>query len=282
MSISVKRILLALLAVSVFSSCCSTKLITQRDQKLIDDPERLIELSKNVVKITSYHNISIYDTNDPNKKSKLLAGFDVTAVGTGVLVKRQDELSIVLTAGHLCTPVPDAQLKSYFPKLTKDNFIIDNSYHGVSNVNGQDFMALMITYNASKDICLLVSNAPIEQELIIAKNIRRYEPVFYQGFVLGLYGKNFVPVFEGKFIGIMDTWTGELAQTYVMRVTNGASGSPIFNNRGELVGIVSSFLRNFDSISMSSTIENINEIIKDAEQMIITRQVSPEGVDGGT
>ena len=48
---------------------------------------------------------------------------------------------------------------------------------------------------------------------------------------------------------------------FTLPAINGSSGSPILNEKGEVVGVVSAVTKNFPNIVISSTLESVKEIL---------------------
>ena len=88
---------------------------------------------------------------------------------------------------------------------------------------------------------------------------------FLGAFPGGLYEPGFVPVFEGFYSGeasaIDRKWSA-----FTIPVAPGSSGGGIVNENGELIGIVSMAISEFENITLAVKLENIQNLLDVAKK----------------
>ena len=176
--------------------------------------------------------------------------------GTGFGIYHQMGTTYVLTAGHLCTGLSDHPVTGEKPPPhTTEFFLKDRS--------GTDFRASLVAIDEKVDLCLLKT----ENRLKITK-ISKHEPevgdqIHYSGYPTGLFlperGLNY---FDGRFSG-RDEDSNHL---YGLPVTSGASGSPVYNGKGEVIGMVSAVMVEFHHMALGTGRENILEFINSTKE----------------
>lgn len=172
------------------------------------------------------------------------------SVGSGVIVRNKDNKVYVLTAGHVCSNVDSnllkefesfarqqvAQIKSI--KVTVDVRIIDflgKSHNGVIKKVDQKIDACLIS---SENI-----NMPAIKHASIPPKIG--EEVWNISSPYGMSYPGVTPLVRGYFAGNIPVRGTALYSN--MPATPGSSGSPIFNIKGELIGMIHSINIKFPS-----------------------------------
>ncbi len=74
---------------------------------------------------------------------------------------------------------------------------------------------------------------------------------------MGVMDIGMLPLFEGRFFG-----SARDRDLYSMPAAVGASGSPIINEKGEIVGVVLAVHRNFHHITLSTRFWDIHDFIR--------------------
>ena len=69
-----------------------------------------------------------------------------------------------------------------------------------------------------------------------------------------------VPVFDGYFVGQVDT-----IYTFSLPAAPGSSGSPVLNERGEIISIISGAAVNFDEFAIGCTTNAMRNFVLAAE-----------------
>lgn len=257
---------------SLFASCCSSKhfILQTKDLQQIQT-----STEENVVHLNVEHILKVYSLEN----KKLLLKRSSSTNGTGVALKTFQDMTLILSASHVCLPVLETQIKTLYKDLDLTKHFTEVDSHIIIQTNtGKFFPAYVLMYHKEKDLCVALTTMPIFNEIKIANKIEKHEEVYYQGFPLSFFAGVFVPTFNGTFLGVSKTSMNENAQVFSFPTTYGGSGSPVFNLNGELVGIIHSFVKDFHHYSMSASIEDINLTIKTAERFVIENQIHPDSL----
>lgn len=178
----------------------------------------------------------------------------VVAHASGAIVGRSQKGSRILTAGHVCDR---KDLLGYFdPKTTsvKVNYIM-------IAYNNQRHSAQVIRLDPTIDSCLLWAEGMTRWRPL---KVRRDEPKYAEKLYnianpLGVATEGSTPFLEGRFIGN----TSISKAQYSIPAAPGSSGSPIFDKRGYLVGMIHSVLYRFHHISVGPTHKKLIEFLED-------------------
>ena len=176
--------------------------------------------------------------------------------GSGVVVGSSTEGSYVLTAAHVCTVeltnmVPDPSLLSLIKQINVEMKIV--------NLAQAKYEAEVISMDESSDMCLLFVNdywnnsGPVE---ISGAKPFEGERVYNVAAPVGIFYEDTVPLLEGFYMG-----NEGLRSYYSIPAMGGSSGSPIFNLRGHLVGMIHSVNTMFPMISVSPKYDELKKFI---------------------
>lgn len=178
-----------------------------------------------------------------------------SAVASGVVIQNKLEGSYVLTAAHVCDEEhtkreiendPNAELKIKFFAVTLG--LIKKP-------------VTIIKFDNRQDVCLVwVDNLFSPQVTIAPKAPVPGDTVLNIAAPLGVFSKDMVPIFQGFYNGVNEYKMG----VYSLPAFGGSSGSPIFNQKGELIGMVHSTIRHFNNIALSPNYWSMREFINDA------------------
>ena len=167
--------------------------------------------------------------------------------GTGVAVanSRNRKQTLILTAGHIC-----AELDS--PQVLQSRIV-------VMTRGGEIHYSKMVGIDPNFDLCLL----KIDDEIPIAK-VAKHAPetgdkITYSGYPSGFYMPGILHHFDGYMAGSIPD--GD--HIYNIPVTGGSSGSPIYNHRGHIVGLVSAVMVEFEHITFAVGTDPIRNFILD-------------------
>lgn len=188
---------------------------------------------------------------DPATKEKLCKTRTMKAFASGVIVKRTNAGSEILTAGHVCdtSDLTGGDVENV-------NFKINIL---AMAVNGERFLSKVERIDTSIDCCLLV-----------AKDMRRWKPIrirktkpeyaekFYNmASPLGVATPDMVPILEGRYSGDVNFRRA----AFTIPAAPGSSGSPIFDRRGKLIGMIHSVYIRFPFLSFGPTHEKLLEFL---------------------
>jgi len=87
------------------------------------------------------------------------------------------------------------------------------------------------------------------------------DKVFNLAAPAGIFGKGMVPILEGYYSGTL----GEAA-IYSILATGGSSGSPVFNYKGQLVGMIHSVYRAFPALSRGPNYDVLKSFVESTIQ----------------
>ena len=170
----------------------------------------------------------------------------VEASGSGVAVAHVGEKTVIMTAGHICQAV-------LIPGIESSEIM-------VWNIEGRGFYSSIISISPHFDLCLL----SIDEVLPVAR-IAKTSPVsgdrvYYAGYPVGFYMPGVLHHFEGYMAGIDPT--GD--HMYNIPAIGGSSGSPVYNKKGEIVGILSAVMIEFQWMTFAVGTENILDFMENS------------------
>lgn len=169
------------------------------------------------------------------------------AWGSGSIVKYKGKKHI-LTVAHICE---SAQLNA-IAEVTQQKII----YEFEATVEANDWnshTAVPIKINHRDDICLMSVDDMGAPFLKMSNKRPSYgEKVYTVASPGGLAKNGMVPTFEGRFLG-----TNDGRAFYSVPAMGGSSGSPLINQKGELIGVTHSVYAYFHHVTVSTTFEEL-------------------------
>ena len=180
---------------------------------------------------------------------------NITGSGSGAVVAKSKEGSYIITAGHVCNkqginldiilglPPIDAKKE----KISKRVFYIyDWDYF--------KHRAQVLAINQEADLCLMHVWGFFEKPLRISKKRpKKGQKVYSMAAPGGIFQKNMVSYFEGRYSGPYKHHRFGDKILYNMPVMFGMSGAPILNEKGSLIGIISAGNMRFHHIMLGTT-----------------------------
>ena len=165
--------------------------------------------------------------------------------GTGVGIAYAADKTMILTAGHICEAVSAPDISS--PEII------------VRTVGARAYYSEILDISKHFDLCLLL----VSEKLPIAK-LAKNEPgsgdkVFYSGYPTGFYSPGVLHHFEGYMAG--KDMVGD--HMYNIPAIGGSSGSPVYNEKGEIVGILSAVMVDFHWMTFAVGTENVRDFMSD-------------------
>ena len=173
--------------------------------------------------------------------------------GSGVVVGEKDGKSLVLTAGHVCS-IED------FGSPVQENATVQYKMELESGF-GRSAIGTILAIDIPNDLCLMIADREIGPALSIAdEGPMLHEVIYNMASPYGLALPVAVPVFDGYFVGQVDT-----IYTFSLPAAPGSSGSPVLNERGEIISIISGAAVNFDEFAIGCTTSAIRNFVLAAE-----------------
>lgn len=200
------------------------------------------------------------------------------ASGSSVVFLNRGGHSYILTAEHVCSPArqsdmdmfintpQDKEVLDTISNMTLTTSITRNVSYNIMNIYGRIAENIeIINTDINNDICIMRSDRidgiiPVQ---ISNTTPRIGEEVWNIAAPYGVFDFNMVPILRG-------VWGGQnpQGQAFIcdLPASPGSSGSPVFNNDGELVSIVHSTHVQFNAASFGASLSNIRELINESLQ----------------
>ena len=159
--------------------------------------------------------------------------------GTGFGISYVEKNTMVMTAGHVCENITDKP--GYKTNLS------------VVTIDGKEFPAEKLSISKTQDLCLLKVESILPITKIAKSEPKSGDKIKYSGYPLGVFIPGTLHHFDG-YLGGIDI---EGNHMYNVPTVGGASGSPIYNENGELVSIVSAVMVEFEHITFAVGLSNI-------------------------
>lgn len=173
---------------------------------------------------------------------------EMAATGSGVIIGEYRGTSLVLTAGHVCST-------SGGTPVTED-LSIQYRMHLESGF-GREGLGTIIAVDSTNDLCVLIADANLGPGLRISyDDPTLHEKVYTMSSPGGLAVPLAVPVFDGYF-------TGQVSDIYIFSIpaAPGSSGSPIMNEDGEIISIISGAAVSFDEFTIGCTSSSLRNFV---------------------
>ena len=173
---------------------------------------------------------------------------------SGFVVKNGDEGSYVMTAAHVCD---NAEIDAY---VSGFGATIEERGLYTVDIDGNKYKYFVLQYNIQKDMCMVYARGLNRSPVQIARSgpvpgdvaLNLAAPV-------GVFDKNMIPILTGYYNGV--GWDG--LAFYSIPAIGGSSGSPVFNNRGEVIGMIHSVHSRFQFIALSPLYSEVVDFISE-------------------
>ena len=172
-----------------------------------------------------------------------------TSVASGVIVKTSTPNSYVLTAGHVCVPpapntsIPGEISVSY--KMT------------VQTGFGRTADMTILAVDPENDLCLLSAEKYLGPGLVMQKDdTKLHAKIYNMASPNGLGTSLAVPVFDGYYIGKVANRI-----MFTLPAAPGSSGSPIMNDKNEIITVISAAAIRFDEFAICPTTDAVRAFL---------------------
>ena len=236
---------LVFLVILIISSC-----ITHIKSGSFENKRDDIFHSENIVKIEF---VFMKECSEDKCKTNQF----VKTYGSGTIINKDILNTVsVLTAAHLCY-----QYSLSIKERGKERSILK-----IYNNKMESYEATIKDYYLKDDICLLKViqyDGEIEKILLREDAIVPGEEIFNVGAPTGLFSYNMVNRFRGFYAGYIALGDpNNLKNVFNFPAVEGSSGSPIFDEEGLLIGIVSMFSKDFNYIILSPTVPELRKVLQ--------------------
>ena len=188
---------------------------------------------------------------------------------------KSDVESVFITVNHVCKEINNKDsfknneeiifknLKSISPNIKRSEIKI-SFYSHIKNINEKKFKIIKVIKTANEhDLCLIKVKGNYKNISKVAlKEPEIGDPIFNIAVPEGIQFKDSLPIFTGIFSGKYENT--RLLKSYLLSIpaSQGSSGSPVFNDKGEIIGIIYAAFTNFSHLSISSTIDQVRRLIR--------------------
>jgi len=195
--------------------------------------------------------------------------------GSGFMVASTSSASWGITAGHLCTHEAPTGAQVIDPTTGEVREPRIRSSIRVVWLGGQWIEAVVEEVHPDLDLCVLrLDNVRAEQIIEVAPNPPEHgDRVYVLSAPLGTFDdRGMLLTFEGYYSGSTSDIPPPLGgrpmafDAYTVPSRGGSSGSPIMNAEGQLVGVTSVALRNFENLCLSPTYVGVAAVVRDVQR----------------
>lgn len=176
-------------------------------------------------------------------------------IGSGVIVESNNNGSFVLTNRHVCHLSPsNLILKAVDPST--------QFFKVVKTTKGETFHAGIVKISKSHDLCLLHIAGLTNQKSVkvSSKQPHKREKVFMMGYPGGVWAGG--PVILGGFMVNKSSKSGLISYIISIPIAPGASGSPLLNERGELIGLIWGYIPEAPMLGLAVPLEDVSAFLK--------------------
>lgn len=206
--------------------------------------------------------------------------------GSGFMVASNGIHSWGITAGHLCVTEPPSGSMMVDPATGKTAKPRIRSNIKVIWLGGQWIDAVVEEVHPNLDLCVLrLENVNVQQVVEVAPEPPQHgDRVYVLSAPLGTFDdRGMLLTFEGYYSGstadIPPPMGGRpvIFDGYTVPSKSGSSGSPIMNAQGQLVGVTSVALRNFENLALSPSYTGVAAVVRGVQERAYNRESSTEG-----
>ena len=175
--------------------------------------------------------------------------------GSAIVIDSNYSESWAISAGHVC-----------YPELDSHGINLDNWTMIAVDINGDVRPMQIVALDMLNDVCVFkIPIGPMAFVPLAEKQSSIGERAFLGAYPGGMYEPGFVPLFEGFYSGEM-TANENKWSSFTIPVAPGSSGGGIVNTKGEIVGIVSMAIAEFENITLAVKLENILALVDVAKK----------------
>lgn len=181
------------------------------------------------------------------------------SVGSGSVVGHRKGKTYILTAGHVCHADVEGPVKAIASSVSMA-FKVQNIKNDYYNVKVFNISPEFVNGN-ELDLCLLESNGIIDMPTLNLSltGPKIGEEVYNVAAPTGFFYPPAVPLLSGYYSGPL----GQYHDLLTIPATGGSSGSPVLNNRGELIGLIFAANVDFPQLAISIKYETLRDYLQE-------------------
>ena len=185
---------------------------------------------------------------------------ELSTTASGVVVQTMDDSrTYILTAGHVCDPT--VGLPSMYSVFDQEVRLTAYDYYGFPHES------VVVAVDEEHDLCLLTSEEKWTTGSPVANNSPiTGEKVYSISAPHSIYSPGNALLFDGYYTGLDPVMNA----FYTIPTKPGSSGAGIFNNRGQIVGIVHSAPADFENVSIASSLEQVKMFSYENVNIVVT------------
>lgn len=198
------------------------------------------------------------------------------ATGSASIIAKSFNGVYILTAAHMCDRSEEIRKFKAIDKELKNE---ENKYfqkHYVYDIDQFKYNIEVISWDWELDSCIVFAWGLFGPSLEIAdKGPEIGEKVYNFAAPAGFFKKDLVPLFDGYFIG----YWNENTSVYTIPVIGGSSGSPVINDKSQLIGLIYARHSAFHHIAISPKFKNLKKFILDTIKADTKRKAREHELD---
>jgi hypothetical protein len=255
--------LLVLLQMGCMGGCYSTKQVVKKDDK----PHERMPFAS-FVRIEATHAIQACQTitDKDGKEGERCTVGAVRYTSSGAIIGHSEvdpTIAYALTAGHSCQKKIKNKKMAGFSLNTVASTYVTLSYRGVLKA------AEIVAYEMTSDVCILrVTGYKAKKRpkvIPISKKMPKMgEKVYNPAAPRGIFGPGMLLMFDGYYAGV----GYKNYMFFTLPTKPGSSGSPILNEKGELVSMIFAGFPAMENIGLGSNLNAVRTFV--AETIVIS------------